>query len=215
MDGYHTHLTWDERYSGIEEGCVLSNPRSLEEEHACVSLPVVKARCAKKAAATERDCSPTSPASMRSRIPGNSAVSYGRFRRQIGRSRSQSVELLPSRPLLVHGIPAASRKTSGPAVHEARISVKPVRAVPAQGDMRPRQPLELAEVLATLAAVLDKPRNSRSLEEESEAGVGVASYEMECTEVLNGGGSGGRGLQRLAVTPKCSAFYAPVTSTLE
>ena len=63
--------------------------------------------------------------------------------------------------------------------------------------MPPRQPLDLAEVLAKLAVVLDKPRNSRSLEEEFGVGPGVATSETEYTEVLNGGGSGGRGLQRL------------------
>ena len=63
--------------------------------------------------------------------------------------------------------------------------------------MPPRQPLDFAEELAKLAAVLHKPRNSRSFKEEFGVGRGVATSEAECTEVLNGGGSGGRGLQRL------------------
>ena len=50
----------------------------------------------------------------------------------------------------------------------------------------------MPKYLAKLGAVLDKPRNSRSLEEEFEVGPGVASSETEHTEVLNGGGSGGR-----------------------
>ena len=57
--------------------------------------------------------------------------------------------------------------------------------------------LDLVDVLAKLATVLDKPRSSRSLEEEFGVDPGVATTEAEYTEVLNGGGSGGRGVQRL------------------
>ena len=62
--------------------------------------------------------------------------------------------------------------------------------------MPPRQSLVLAKVLGKLAAVLNKPRNWRSLKEEFGVDSGVATSETEHTEVLNGGGSGGRGLQR-------------------
>ena len=102
------------------------------------------------------------------------------------------------------GIPAASRKTSGPALHEARtllgagtgasrirIRVKPVRGVPPKGDIPHRQPLDLAEVLAKLAAVLDKPRSSHSVEEEFGVDPGVATTETEYIEALIGGGFGG------------------------
>ena len=102
------------------------------------------------------------------------------------------------------GIPAASRKTSSPALHEARtllgagagtgrirLPVKPARVVTPQKP--PRQPLNFAEVLAKLAAVLDKPTSSRSLEEEFGVDSGVATTETEYTDVLNGGGSGGEG----------------------
>ena len=41
---------WDERCSGVDEGCALSTPGSAEEEHASLSLPVAKARSAKRAA---------------------------------------------------------------------------------------------------------------------------------------------------------------------
>ena len=58
-------------------------------------------------------------------------------------------------------------------------------------------PLDLAEGLAKLAAFLGRPRRSRSLEEEFGVDPGVATTEAEYTEVLNGGGSGGSGLQRL------------------
>ena len=78
------------------------------------------------------------------------------------------------------GTPAASRKKSSQAgTSRIRLPVKPVRAVPPEGDMPPRQPLDLAGVLAKLVAVLDKSRNSRSLTEEFEAGPGVASSEVE------------------------------------
>ena len=39
---------WDKSYSGVEEGCVLSTPGSVEEAHTGLSLPVAKARSAKK-----------------------------------------------------------------------------------------------------------------------------------------------------------------------
>ena len=67
---------WEERYSGVDEGCVLSTPRSAGEEHASLSLPAAKARGAKKsseASTTKRDRGPTSEVSMPFRIPGNKA----------------------------------------------------------------------------------------------------------------------------------------------
>ena len=102
---------------------------------------------------------------------------------------------------------AASRRSSDPALHEAhirlgagagtsriRFSGKPICAAPSKTDVPPRLPLDLAEVLATLAAVPDQSRNSRSLEEEFEVGQLVASSELEYTEVLIGDGSKGEGL---------------------
>ena len=112
------------------------------------------------------------------------------------------------------GILAASRKSSSPALRLA-LCLEPVRAsvasvfrdsqlaVPPKKrcalPLSPpsRQPLDFAEVFAKLAAVLDKPRSARSLEEEFGVDLGVATTEMEYTEVPNGGGKGGRGLQRL------------------
>ena len=112
----------------------------------------------------------------------------------------------------------ASRKSSSPALHEARtllgagagfsrirLPAKPTRAVPPDSDVLPRQPLGLDEVVAKLAAVLDKPRSSRSVEEE----FGVDTPRFPTAADQEGGG-----LQRLAM-PRCSAFYAPVTNTLE
>ena len=52
--------------------------------------------------------------------------------------------------------------------------------------MLPRTPLDLADVLAKLEAVLDKPRSSRSLEEEFQVDPGVAATETEHTKVLTG-----------------------------
>ena len=79
------------------------------------------------------------------------------------------------------GIPAASRKSSSPALHEARTLL---------GASVPAHP-------SKLATVLDRPRSSCSLEEEFGVDPGVATTETVYSEVLNGGGSGGRGLQRL------------------
>ena len=72
-----------------------------------------------------------------------------------------SVELLPPRLLTCRG--------SSPAICSAWS-----RAVPSKGGMPLHHTLKLAGVLPTLEAVLDKPRNSRSLEEEFEVGLGVA-----------------------------------------
>ena len=58
-----------------------------------------------------------------------------------------------------------------------------------------RQPLDLAEVLAKLATVPDKPRSSRSLEEEFGVDPDEATTETEYTEIPNGGGSRGRRLR--------------------
>ena len=87
---------------------------------------------------------------------------------------------------------AASRRWSAPAQHEARILLdagagssrvlcpgKPTCAVPSQTDVPPRLPLHLAEVLAKLEAVLDKPRSSRSLEEEFGVNPGVAATGIQ------------------------------------
>ena len=76
------------------------------------------------------------------------------------------------------GSPAAQRKSSSSALHEAGTLVgacagtgrthspaTPTRAVTSKSDVPLRQPLDLARVLAKLATVLDEPRSSRSLEE--------------------------------------------------
>ena len=63
------------------------------------------------------------------------------------------------------GSPAASRRSSSFALHEHQShpsAVTPTRAVTLKSDVAPRQPLDLAEVLAKL----DEPKNSQSLEKE-------------------------------------------------
>ena len=56
----------------------------------------------------------------------------------------------------------------------------------------------LPKYLQSWVAALDKPRSSRSLEEEFGVDPGVATTGTEHTEVLNCGGSGGGGVQRLS-----------------
>ena len=120
------------------------------------------------------------------------------------------------------GIPAASRKSSSPALHETRtlcgasadisrirLPVKPSRAVPPKSDVPHRQPLDLSEVLAKITTVLDRPRSSRSLEEEFGVDPGVATTAAEHTEFLNGGGSGEGGLQRLGVHAQVQRILRP------
>ena len=85
---------------------------------------------------------------------------------------------------------------AGAGISRVRLLVKPTRAVPPKSDAPHRPHLDLADVLAKLASVLDRPRSARSLEEEFGVDLGVAT-EAEYTEILNGGGSGGGGLQRL------------------
>ena len=85
---------------------------------------------------------------------------------------------------------------AGAGISRIRFPVDPIRTVPSKSDAPHRQPLAPLEVLAKLASVKDRPRSARLLEEEFGADPGVATTGAECTEVLNGGGSGG-GLQRL------------------
>ena len=73
---------WDERCSVVEESGALSPPGSAEEEQGGFSLPVAKARSAKKGSETfgaKRGRGPSSEASVPSRIPGNSARSHVRI----------------------------------------------------------------------------------------------------------------------------------------
>ena len=108
------------------------------------------------------------------------------------------------------GIPAFLRKSGSSALHETRTllgagasisrtrpPVTPTCAVTSKSAVPPRQPLDLAEVLAKLATVQYEPRSSQPLEEEFGVDMGRSITETKYSEVLYGGGSGGRGLPRL------------------
>ena len=105
--------------------------------------------------------------------------------------------VMRSHPPIAH----MSHKVQG---HRLAFSYK--RLLQKRSDVPLRQPLDLAEVLAKLATVLDRPRSSRSLDGEFGVDPDVATTETEYTEDLNGGGS---------AMPRCSALNAPVTNTLE
>ena len=140
---------------------------------------------------------------------GNSARSHGRICWQGGFLRSQwSCHFNTVQPccwefLLLRDSQGAQRHTrlgtllgAGAGISRIRLLVKPTNTAPPKSDAPPHQLFDLAEVPAKPACGLDRPRSAPTLEEEFEAGPGAASSEMECTEVLNGSGSGG-GLQRL------------------
>ena len=131
-------------------------------------------------------------------------------RKDVQLSHPRSAE--EEQALAMMGSPAASRKSSSSAPQEGRTPlgasagisrthppVTPTRAVTSKSDVLLRQPPDLAEALANLAAVLDEPRSSQSLEREFGVNPGRVTTETEYTEVLNGGGSGEEGLQRLGV----------------
>ena len=137
------------------------------------------------------------------RVSGHNARSHGRICLQAG--RPESVELRTTRtcssgPPRKSSIPARQETRTllgaGAGISRIRFPVDPIRTVPSKSDAPHRQPLAPLEVLAKLASVKDRPRSARLLEEEFGADPGVATTGAECTEVLNGGGSGG-GLQRL------------------
>ena len=193
----------DERCGGVEETCALSPPGSSEEGHARLSFAVVKARSAKKTENRSAPCGIAAPPPKRRCQAEFQATMLAHMEEFAGRLAALDVSgaaIIPtlcssSRAML--GIPAASRKSSSPALHEARtllgasaciscirLIFKPTRAVPSKSDA-------LHEVLTKLASVLDRPTSARSLEEEFGVDPGVATTETEFTEVLNGGGSGG------------------------
>ena len=141
-----------------------------------------------------------------SEVPGNSSDSfqtdgYHTFRRWFALLREERCALAPPRSteeeqaLAMMRSPAALRKSSSSAPHDATLCLEPVQAsisppvtpirtVTPKSDVPPHQPLDLAEVLAKLAAVLDEPRSLQSLEKEFEADMGRAATETEYAEVL-------------------------------
>ena len=85
---------------------------------------------------------------------------------------------------------------AGASIRRTRPPVTPTCEVTSKSAVPLRQPLDFAEVLAKLATVLYEPRNSQSLEEFG-LDMGRATTEKKYSEVLYGGGSGGRGFPRL------------------
>ena len=219
---------WDERYGRVEESCARSPPGSAEEEQVGLSLPVAKAESARKAAkrpAPSGIAAPPPKRQCQAELQATMLAHMEEFARRLAVHEVSGVAPIPTpcslSPAML-GIPAASRKSSSPALHETRtlcgagadisrirLPVKPSRAVPPKSDVPHRQPLDLAEVLAKLTTVLDRPRSSPSLEEEFGVDPGVATTETEHTEVLNGGGSGEGVLQRLGVHVQVQRLLRP------
>ena len=136
---------WDERYIGVDEGCVLSTPCSAEGTHA--SLSVQWRRRGVLAAKHPPSSGIAAPPPKRQCQAEFQATVLTHMEDFAGRLVALEVSGAPvptpcsSSPAML-GIPAASRKTSSPALHEARIllgagagisrirlPVKPARAV--------------------------------------------------------------------------------------
>ena len=180
---------WDERCSGVEESCAVSPSRLRGRRTGMLKSSGGEARSANRAAKRSAPSGVSAKPNSRQRcsLTWNTLLA--------GWQPSKSVELLPFQH---RAVPAALRKSSGPASREARILLRagagisrirllamPSRAVLPKSDVPPRQPLDIAEVLAKLATVLDKPRSSRSLEEEFGVDLGVATTETQYTDVLS------------------------------
>ena len=101
--------------------------------------------------------------------------------------------------------PAALRKSSTSALHEARtllgagaslsrtrLPVTPPRALKSRSDVPHRKPLDLAEVLANLATVLDEPRSSQSPQKEFGVDMGRATTETGFSTAADQAGDGSR-----------------------
>ena len=98
----------DERYSGVDEGCVLSTPGSAEEVHVGLSLPVAKVRGARR------------PPPSGAAIPHlRSGITTPNSRQHCCLTWKLSLARWCGSGPSMLGIPAASRKTSSPAVHTA------------------------------------------------------------------------------------------------
>ena len=220
---------WCERYSGIEEGCVLSNPGSAEEAHK-VKSPSRKGTGweeGSKASATTRDRGPTSHASVPSRIPDNSAVSYGRFRRQTGRPPSQWSCSHPdpswSRPCDARNShrfaqdkwPSVTLLGAGAEASRIRTAVKPGCVVPPKGDVPPRQTSNLPKFLRNWQQFWTSPETRPHSRRNSKRVRMWRLPKWSTRKFSTAANQEGEGFRDWAVLPKCSAFHAPVTSTLE
>ena len=187
MDGYHVHSRWSELLHGTRDAAestkaVYRPHLAPRKKNTQVQVSQWRRRGVRKRQRSVHHQAESRPLRSVSANPNSRQQCSLTWEVSLaGWPPSKSVDLLPferlcSSSVAMLGISAASRKTSGPAVHEARtllganagnsrtrLPVKPTRAVPPKGGVPPRQPLDLAEVLVKLAAVLDKPRSSRSL----------------------------------------------------
>ena len=209
-DGYHLHRRWSE---------LLHETRDTAESTKAVyprlrgrrtrkfkSLSGEGAECEEgiEAPTTKRDRGPASEASVPSRIPGNGARSHGRFRWQVGRPRSQWG---CSRPDALHfepcdvGNSCCLAKDKQPSVTRGSHSASSRRRQShSQTSQLARSHQKAKCLLANLSKYSSsgqRPRSSRSVEEEFGVDPGVATMETELTDVLHGGGSGRGGVQRL------------------
>ena len=75
--------------------------------------------------------------------------------------------------------------------------------------------LDLAEVLAKLATVLEKPESLRSLEEEFGVDPSVQQRKRSTPRFSTTADQEGEGSSDWVAMPRCSTVYAPVTITLE
>ena len=109
----------------------------------------------------------------------------------VGKSSCFSKVKQPSAARSLHSAWSRCRRQSHPSARHAnsRGHIKEQCASPPTS-----QP---SQVLSKLATVLDGPRSSQPLEKEFGVDPGRATMETKHTEVLYGGGSGGRGLPRL------------------
>ena len=125
---------WDERCRGVEDICALSLPGSAEEGHVRLSFSVAKARSAKKKAKRsaasgiaalppKRQCQAEFQATMLERI----CCQAGRPRRQWSCAHSKPCDV---------GNPSASRKSSIPALQEARTLLGAGHPSPCQANSR-------------------------------------------------------------------------------
>ena len=186
----------------------LSPPGSAEEGHASSSFLVAKARSARKTA--KRSAPIGIAASSEDQCQAEFQATMLAHTEEFAGSPLKSAELLSptscsSRPAML--VPAASQKSSSPTFHEARTlleagacisrtrcPVRPVRAVPPEGDIPLRQPLDLAEALARLAGVLDTQKLTLS-QQRIRSGSGRGDNRGRAHRGSQG--SGGNGVQRL------------------
>ena len=120
------------------------------------------------------------------------------------------------------GMQAASRRSGGPAPHEARTLL----GAGAQGAVAPvsfesqfaqshQKPMCLPPISRPCRSTRKAGSSSGRAQKRTFTGGEVGSGSGEYIEVLISGGSGGKGSRGWAAVPTCSTFCAPITSALE